>query len=195
MKKIVYVKGTVRKDAVEIIPKEVRVPEARVLEVKYGEAWVPTSVREVEIEDDQYPDAQSELDRLANHYGPDVVNEAFGTAIQARKDVSELLAMTTAQAVKDSGVIPEVAGPISVEKAPEKGTKAFAQAQADKAGKDNLKPTVVKGDADEEVEPEADSLENLTKDELKAKLDEKKIEYTSSATKPQLIELLHNNGE
>lgn len=193
MKKIVYVKGTVRKDAVEIIPKEVRVPEARVLEVKYGEAWVPTSVREVEIEDDQYPDAQSELDRLANHYGPEVVNEAFGTAIQARKDVSELLAMTTAQAVKDSGVIPEVAGPISVEKAPEKGTKAFAQAQVDKADKADLKPTVVKADADETEEAEEDSLENLTKAELQAKLDEKKIAYPASANKTALIELLNSD--
>jgi hypothetical protein len=194
MKTIVYVKGTVRKDAVEIIPKEVRVPEARVLEVKYGEAWVPVSVREVSIEDDQYPDANAELDRLAAHYGPEVVNEAFGTAIQARKDVSELLSMTTAQAVKDSGVIPEVAGPLDIEKAPEKGTKAFAQAQADKAGKDGLKPTVVKADADETEEVEEDSLENLTKAELQAKLDEKDIAYPASANKAALIELL-NSGD
>lgn len=194
MKTIVYVKGTVRKDAVEIIPKEVRVPEARVLEVKYGEAWVPTSVREVQIEDDQYPDAQSELDRLAQHYGSEVVNEAFGTAIQARKDVSELLGMTTAQAVKDSGVIAEVAGPIDVEKAPEKGTKAFAQAQADKAGKDGLKPVVVKDSTDKAEDPEEEDLDNLTKAELQEKLDEKGIAYPASANKAALIELL-NSGD
>lgn len=188
MKKIVYVKGTVRKDAVEIIPKEVRVPEARVLEVKYGEAWVPTSVREVEIEDDEYPNAQSEIDRLTQHYGPEVIAEAFGTAVQGRKDVTELLSMTTAQAVKDSGVIAEVNGPLDIEKAPERGTKAFAQAQVDKADKADLKPVVEKGDVEEE-ETEEDP-ENLTKAELQERLDEKCIAYPASSNKAALIELL-----
>lgn len=189
MKTIVYVKGTVRKDAVEIIPKEVRVPEAMILEALYKEAWVPRAVREVQIEDDQYPTAQDELDRLALHYGPDIVNQTFGTAVAARKDVTDLLALKGADAVKESGVIPEVAGPIEVEKAPEVGTKAFAQAQADKADKADLKPTIEK-DEPEETEEEQEDLQNLTKAELQAKLDEKGIAYPASANKADLIELL-----
>ncbi len=192
MKTIVYVKGTVRKDAVEIIPKEVRVPEAMVLEGLYGEAWVPTSVREVQIEDQDYPDAQSEIDRLQGHYGADIVNQVFGTAVQARKDVGDLLKMDGAQAVKESGVIPEVAGPISVEAAPEKGTKAYAQKAVEGAEKDQLKPTIEKDEAEEKaVEEDEDDYANLTKAELQAKLDEKGIAYPASATKADLIELLH----
>lgn len=105
MAKIVYVKGSIRKDAVEITHKECRVTEARVLETLYGQGWVPAQLRAVEV--DEVPSASAELDRLVALYGIEAVEKAYGNAAAARQVVAELLAMDTPQQVKRSGILVE----------------------------------------------------------------------------------------
>lgn len=105
MAKIVYVKGSIRKDAVEITHKEVRVTEARVLETLYGLGWVPSQLRAVEV--GELPTAAAEVERLGRLYGPEVVESAYGHAAAARQAVAELLAMDTPAQVKRSGILVE----------------------------------------------------------------------------------------
>lgn len=129
MAQTTYVKGNVRKDAVAILPKDCRVTEARVLETLYGGGWVPTHLRAVEV--DELPSAAAELERLTGLYGAKAVEDAYGNATQARKSITEILAMSPAQ-VKASGLLLENdATPVEVEggKA-KKGGKAAASADS-----------------------------------------------------------------
>lgn len=101
---ICYVKGNVRKDAVEITQKECRVTEARVLETLYGGGWVPSQLRAVPVA--EMPHATEELERLTNLYGHEAIEKAYGHPASARQVIAELLGMTPAQ-VKASGLLVE----------------------------------------------------------------------------------------
>lgn len=105
MAKIVYVKGSIRKDAVEITHKECRITEARLLESLYAEGWIPYQLKAVEV--DELPSPAQELDRLVNLYGDEAVAKAYGTAASARQAVAELLDMDTPAQVKRSGILVE----------------------------------------------------------------------------------------
>ena len=126
MAKLVYVKGTVRKDAVAILTKDCRVTEARVLETLYKDAWVPQELRLVEVEGETTP--QSEAERLITLYGPEAFEDAYGKPGQARQALAEVLALDTPAKVKASGLLLENEGtPVTV--APDrKGTRAAASA-------------------------------------------------------------------
>lgn len=104
MPSITYVKGTIRKDAVAIIPKECRVTEARVLESIYGAGWVPAQLRAVEV--GELPTAVAELERIVGVYGHEAVEKAYGHEFNARQAIGEILAMSPAK-VKASGLLVE----------------------------------------------------------------------------------------
>jgi hypothetical protein len=141
----IYVKGTVRKDAVEITPKEVAITEAMILEQIYGEAWVPTSVRTVEV--DNVPSPAQELERLNRAYDHEAVAKAFGAGdATARQAITAVMKLDSAQAAIDSGVIPVAEGAsLTITQTPEKGTKTYARQVAANAHPDDLQP-VITGD-------------------------------------------------
>lgn len=138
----IYVRGTVRKDAVEIIPVDVPLAAAPVLAAKYGENWVPNQIRTVSMDVGDEPiTATTEYERLVRAYGGEHVAEAFGTKVNATLGISALLKLDSAQAVSDVGIIPAVGDVgISLIAPPEKGTKAYAQRAAAEAHPDDLKP-------------------------------------------------------
>lgn len=105
MAKAIYVKGAIRKDAVAIIPKDVRVTEARVLETLYKDAWKPRQVRMVEVA--EAPTAQGEAERLVALYGEEAFENAYGKPVQARQALTEILALDSAAKVKASGLLLE----------------------------------------------------------------------------------------
>lgn len=135
MAQAIYVKGTIRKDAVAIIPKDVRVTEARVLETLYKDAWKPLQVRAVEVA--EAPTAQGEAERLVALYGEEAFENAYGKPVQARQALTEILALTSPAKVKASGLLLESdAKPIEVlgEDAKGKGKGGKAAASADSGG-------------------------------------------------------------
>lgn len=105
MAKIVYVNGSIRKDAVEITQKECRVTEARVLETLYGLGWIPNQLRAIDVA--ELPSPAQELERLVGLYGDEAIEKAYGNAASARQAVAELLAMDTPAQVKRSGILIE----------------------------------------------------------------------------------------
>lgn len=105
MAQAIYVKGTVRKDAVAILPKDCRVTEARVLETLYKEAYVPAEIRAGTVAEELT--AQGELERLQAVYGHEAVENAYGKDGQARRAVAEVLALDTPAKVKASGLLME----------------------------------------------------------------------------------------
>ena len=122
MAQTTYVKGTIRKDAVAIIPKDCRATEARVLEHLYGGGWVPASLRAVEV--GELPHPAEELARLEALYGAETVEKAYGHAATARQAIAEILAMTPAK-VKASGLLVENdAVPLVIEGEAPTATKA-----------------------------------------------------------------------
>ena len=137
MAQAIYVKGTIRKDAVAIIPKDVRVTEARVLETLYKDAWKPLQVRAVEVA--EAPTAQGEAERLVALYGEEAFENAYGKPVQARQALTEILALTSPAKVKASGLLLESdAKPIEVlgeaVSAKGKGKGGKAAASADSGG-------------------------------------------------------------
>lgn len=147
----IYVAGTVRKDAVEIVPVEVPLTVAPILAAKYQSAWVPNRIRlvSVDINDAEgVPSVSDELDRLVRVYGQEHVAEAYGTKTQALAALTSLGKLTTAEAVAEAGIIPQVGdNAISVVAAPEKGTREYAQRAAAEAHPDDLKPVIAGDDA------------------------------------------------
>lgn len=125
-----YVFGTVRKDAVEITPVEVTVPEAKVLEQMWHDGFVPIEVRE---RNNPVPNAQHELDRLTRRYGAELVAQTFGAAAVAKAAVKSLLDQSVDDVAGDlaneedaetevaTGSKPSAKTVVAVKKAPKKG--------------------------------------------------------------------------
>lgn len=138
----IYVTGTVRKDAVEIIPVEVPLTAAPILAAKYNEGWVPNRIRTITVDvGEEGLTAAMEHDRLVSLYGAEHVAAAFGTKVAAVMGINALMKLDSAQAVAEAGIIPAVGDiPISLQAPPVKGTKAYAQRAAAEAHPDDLKP-------------------------------------------------------
>lgn len=105
MTTLIYVKGTVRKDAVAILTKDCLVTEVRLLETLYGGGWTPQSLRAVEVVD--APTAVDEAERLGNLYGAEAFEKAYGHPASARQALTEILAMDSPAKVKASGLLVE----------------------------------------------------------------------------------------
>lgn len=105
MPKLIYVNGSVRKDAVAIITKDCRVTEARVLETIYGGSWMPQTLRSVDV--DEMPSPTDEAARMESLYGKEIVEKAYGHPASARQAIAEILALDTPQKVKASGLLVE----------------------------------------------------------------------------------------
>lgn len=99
-----YVFGTIRKDAVEITPVEVTVPEAKVLEQLWNDGFVVIEIRERK---NPVPSAQNELDRLTRRYGAEIVAQTFGAAAVSKAAVKSLLDQSVDDVAEDMATEPD----------------------------------------------------------------------------------------
>jgi len=186
----IYVAGTVRKDAVEIVPVEVPLSVAPILAAKYQSAWVPNRIRLVAVtikDGEGVPSVSDELDRLVRVYGQEHVNEAYGTKTQALAALTSLGKLTTAEAVAEAGIIPQVGdNAISVVAAPEKGTREYAQRAAAEAHPDDLKPVIAGDDAANsaataKAQADAQQAEDARRTEAQAAADQRRKDIADEA--------------